>query len=356
MLAAGARGARGRRRRADHACRRGIAGALGVRGRSRAHRAGAADRAAARHHAPGHGVHHGRRGRGGDVPGDPRHALRVHVATGRRWRAEGRRPQRRSWTAAADSDGHRAVAGDRHRPGPGHRGTRAVGRRQQHARRSRRASSSPTSATWRPTTGWRRPASRCCGSPARSWVPGGVVRVACRVLSTGARCRVEFVRYRRLGNSGTVVSNLTLGTMTFGGATPEEGAFAQLDAFLDAGGTLVDTADVYTGGESERIVGRWFADRASEVTDRVVLATKGRFPTATDPNGVGLSRRHLSRALDASLGRLGVEVDRPVPGARLGSADADRGNPGLPRRCGARRQDPALRTVQLHRLAVAENR
>jgi aryl-alcohol dehydrogenase-like predicted oxidoreductase len=116
------------------------------------------------------------------------------------------------------------------------------------------------------------------------------------------------VRYRRLGNSGTVVSNLTLGTMTFGGATSEEGAFAQLDAYLAAGGTLVDTADVYTGGESERIVGRWFADRASEVTDRVVLATKGRFPTAEDPNSVGLSRRHLSRALDASLGRLGVDA------------------------------------------------
>lgn len=116
------------------------------------------------------------------------------------------------------------------------------------------------------------------------------------------------MRYRRLGNSGTVVSNLTLGTMTFGGATSEEGAFAQLDAYLAAGGTLVDTADVYTGGESERIVGRWLADRAGEVTDRVVLATKGRFPTATDPNGVGLSRRHLRRALDASLARLGVEV------------------------------------------------
>ena len=116
------------------------------------------------------------------------------------------------------------------------------------------------------------------------------------------------MRYRRLGNSGTVVSTLALGTMTFGGATSEEGAFAQLDAYLDAGGTLVDTADVYTGGESERIVGRWLASRAAEVTDRVVLATKGRFPTATDPNGVGLSRRHLSRALDASLRRLGVDV------------------------------------------------
>ncbi|HEY4019104.1 MAG TPA: aldo/keto reductase [Pseudonocardiaceae bacterium] len=116
------------------------------------------------------------------------------------------------------------------------------------------------------------------------------------------------MRYRRLGNSGTVVSNLALGTMTFGAATPEEGAFAQLDAYLAAGGTLVDTADVYVGGESERIVGRWLAARSSDVTDRVVLATKGRFPTAEDPNGVGLSRRHLSRALDASLGRLGVDV------------------------------------------------
>jgi aryl-alcohol dehydrogenase-like predicted oxidoreductase len=116
------------------------------------------------------------------------------------------------------------------------------------------------------------------------------------------------VRYRKLGNSGTVVSNLALGTMTFGAATPEEGAFAQLDAYLAAGGTLVDTADVYTGGESERIVGSWLAARPSDLTDRVVLATKGRFPTAEEPNGVGLSRRHLSRALDASLRRLGVDV------------------------------------------------
>jgi aryl-alcohol dehydrogenase-like predicted oxidoreductase len=116
------------------------------------------------------------------------------------------------------------------------------------------------------------------------------------------------VQYRRLGSSGTVVSGLALGTMTFGAATPQEGAFAQLDAFLDAGGTLVDTADVYVDGESERIVGRWLAQRPADITDQVVLATKGRFPTAADPNGVGLSRRHLSRALEASLRRLGVEV------------------------------------------------
>jgi aryl-alcohol dehydrogenase-like predicted oxidoreductase len=115
------------------------------------------------------------------------------------------------------------------------------------------------------------------------------------------------VDYRTLGRSGCAVSNLALGTMTFGAETDEAGAYEQLDVFLDAGGTLVDTADVYGGGESERIIGRWLADRPAELTDRVVLATKGRFDTADDPNGSGLSARHLTRALDASLSRLGVD-------------------------------------------------
>lgn len=113
--------------------------------------------------------------------------------------------------------------------------------------------------------------------------------------------------YRTLGRSGCAVSNLALGTMTFGVETGEPGAHEQLDVFLEAGGTLVDTADVYGGGESERIIGRWLADRPADLTDRVVLGTKGRFPTADDPNGAGLSVRHLTRALDASLARLGVD-------------------------------------------------
>jgi aryl-alcohol dehydrogenase-like predicted oxidoreductase len=116
------------------------------------------------------------------------------------------------------------------------------------------------------------------------------------------------VDYRTLGSSGTAVSNLTLGTMTFGSETDEAGAHAQLDRFLEAGGTLVDTADVYSDNGSERIIGRWLADRPADVTDRVVLATKGRFPTGTGPNDLGLSRRHLSRALDASLTRLQVDT------------------------------------------------
>ncbi|HYI59999.1 MAG TPA: aldo/keto reductase [Microlunatus sp.] len=113
--------------------------------------------------------------------------------------------------------------------------------------------------------------------------------------------------YRTLGRSGCAVSNLCLGTMTFGAESDEEVSHALLDTFLDAGGTLVDTADVYSAGTSEEIVGRWFAQRPADVTERVVLATKGRFPTATEPNGLGLSRRHLTRALDASLRRLGVD-------------------------------------------------
>ncbi len=116
------------------------------------------------------------------------------------------------------------------------------------------------------------------------------------------------MEYRTLGHSGAAVSNLCLGTMTFGAETDEAGSHAQLDRFIEAGGTLVDTADVYSSGVSESIIGRWFADRPSAVTERVVLATKGRFPMAAEPNGAGLSTRHLVRALDASLERLGLDA------------------------------------------------
>ena len=114
--------------------------------------------------------------------------------------------------------------------------------------------------------------------------------------------------YRTLGRSGCAVSQLCLGTMTFGAETDEAGSHAQLDRFVEAGGTLVDTADVYSGGVSEAIIGRWFADRPADLTERVVLATKGRFPMGDEPNSLGLSTRHLTRALDASLERLGLDV------------------------------------------------
>jgi aryl-alcohol dehydrogenase-like predicted oxidoreductase len=115
--------------------------------------------------------------------------------------------------------------------------------------------------------------------------------------------------YRTLGNSGCAVSSLGLGTMTFGAETDEAVAHQQLDRFVEVGGTLVDTADVYAGGTSEQIIGRWFARRPAEVTEPVVLATKGRFRSGDhSPNGAGLSARHLTRALDASLGRLGLDT------------------------------------------------
>ena len=114
--------------------------------------------------------------------------------------------------------------------------------------------------------------------------------------------------YRTLGRSGCAVSNLCLGTMTFGSETDEQGSHQQLDRFVAAGGTVVDTADVYSGGASEEIIGRWFASRPADVTEPVVLATKGRFPLDDSPNGAGLSARHLTRALDASLRRLGLDA------------------------------------------------
>ncbi|TLM72641.1 aldo/keto reductase [Pseudarthrobacter sp. NamB4] len=114
------------------------------------------------------------------------------------------------------------------------------------------------------------------------------------------------MEYRTLGNSGAVVSNYALGTMTFGAEATEEASHAILDDYFAAGGNFIDTADVYSAGVSEEIVGRWLAKRP-EARDTAVVATKGRFPTGTAPNDVGTSRRHLTRALDDSLRRLGLE-------------------------------------------------
>ncbi|MFB9236829.1 aldo/keto reductase [Plantactinospora siamensis] len=115
------------------------------------------------------------------------------------------------------------------------------------------------------------------------------------------------MRYRTLGATGTVVSTQCLGTMTFGAETDQEGSFAQLDRFVERGGTFLDTADVYSAGTSEEIVGRWLADRPG-MRDSLVIATKGRFAMGPGGNDVGLSRVHLTRALEASLRRLGVEA------------------------------------------------
>ena len=117
--------------------------------------------------------------------------------------------------------------------------------------------------------------------------------------------------YRQLGRSGLRVSSLTLGTMTFGGAgkfanvgtTGLDDARRQIDMCLDAGVNLIDTADVYSGGASEEILGQALAGRR----DRVLVATKARMAMGEGPNDAGLSRHHLIRACEASLRRLGTD-------------------------------------------------
>ncbi|SHG22190.1 aldo/keto reductase [Geodermatophilus nigrescens] len=110
---------------------------------------------------------------------------------------------------------------------------------------------------------------------------------------------------RALGRSGLVVSRLALGTMTWGRDTDEDEAAMQLTAFVDAGGTLVDTADVYCDGDSERLLGRLLSDVVPR--SEVLLATKAVGRTGPGPLGRGASRGHLLAALDGSLRRLGVD-------------------------------------------------
>ena len=125
--------------------------------------------------------------------------------------------------------------------------------------------------------------------------------------------------FRTLGRSGLVVSPLALGTMTFGTeewGADEEASRAIFDAYRTAGGNFIDTADIYSGGESETLVGRFIADSGSR--DELVLATKFAFTgsasplTATqagggNPNAGGAGAKNIHRALDASLRRLGTD-------------------------------------------------
>jgi aryl-alcohol dehydrogenase-like predicted oxidoreductase len=109
---------------------------------------------------------------------------------------------------------------------------------------------------------------------------------------------------RDLGQ-GVSTSRLALGTMTFGAESDEATAYQILDAFVAAGGTLIDTADVYSDGVAERWVGRWLR-RRPDLRDQLVVVTKGRFPVTGQP-GASLSRAYLRTALEASLRRLDVD-------------------------------------------------
>jgi aryl-alcohol dehydrogenase-like predicted oxidoreductase len=111
------------------------------------------------------------------------------------------------------------------------------------------------------------------------------------------------MRYRRLGRSGVRVSELCLGSMTFGREIDEDASHRMIHRFLELGGNFIDTADVYSSGVSEEITGAAIGAKR----DDVVLATKVRFPMGEGPNDVGASRKHIMQACEASLRRLGTD-------------------------------------------------
>jgi aryl-alcohol dehydrogenase-like predicted oxidoreductase len=112
------------------------------------------------------------------------------------------------------------------------------------------------------------------------------------------------MEYRLMGKTGLKVSALCLGAMTFGREADEATSFAIMDRFFEAGGTFIDTADVYTRGVSEEIVGRWMGHKRRE---DLIIATKVRFVMGDSANDVGLSRKHIMAAVEASLRRLGTD-------------------------------------------------
>lgn len=116
---------------------------------------------------------------------------------------------------------------------------------------------------------------------------------------------MPLANYRTLGRSGLAVSPLALGTMTFGTArwgSGEDDSRAVFNAYVDAGGNLVDTADVYSSGRSEEMLGGFIAERA--LRNRIVLATKSGFAAGTGPHAGGNGAKHIRSALDGSLQRL----------------------------------------------------
>src|SRR4051812_30518167 len=117
------------------------------------------------------------------------------------------------------------------------------------------------------------------------------------------------MKTKRLGRTDLIVSNLCLGTMQFGWTADEPASIAVMDAFVEAGGNFIDTADIYSnwtpgnpGGVSEEIIGRWMKARGNR--SNLVVATKVRGRMWAGVDGEGLSRTHITRAVEDSLRRL----------------------------------------------------
>src|SRR5919206_4571997 len=120
------------------------------------------------------------------------------------------------------------------------------------------------------------------------------------------------MKIKQLGRTGLKVSEICLGTMTFGNQADEATSFAIMDVADAAGVTFFDTADVYPlgggldlVGRTEEIVGKWLRERGAR--ERIVLATKCRGAMGPNPNDEGLSRKHIIAACEASLHRLGTD-------------------------------------------------
>jgi aryl-alcohol dehydrogenase-like predicted oxidoreductase len=120
-------------------------------------------------------------------------------------------------------------------------------------------------------------------------------------IATGKEKRME---YRPMGKTGLQVSELCLGAMTFGRESDKATSFNMLDRFVADGGNFIDTADVYSHGVSETVLGRWLKNKPR---DKFIIATKVRFAMGDAPNDVGLSRKHILDSIDGSLKRLGVD-------------------------------------------------
>jgi aryl-alcohol dehydrogenase-like predicted oxidoreductase len=110
------------------------------------------------------------------------------------------------------------------------------------------------------------------------------------------------MEYRFLGRTGLKVSEICLGTQTFGWGADESAAYALADRFVEAGGNFFDTSNIYNQGQSEIILGNWLNRYGSR--SQLVIATKVFFPTGDGPNDTGLSRKHIFDQIDSSLRRL----------------------------------------------------
>ena len=151
------------------------------------------------------------------------------------------------------------------------------------------------------------------------------------------------MKYRNLGKSGLEVSEVGLGCNNFGRRWDYERAKTIIGGALDNGINFLDTADVYSDGESESIIGR----ALHGIRDQVVIGTKFAGAMGEGPNSSGGSRKYLIDALRCQPAKTTDRLRRPLPNARSGPVDADTRDPARPRRHGDRRQGALHRLLQL---------